>query len=502
MRTFSLVLTVLSVALAAAFVSACGKSESASGAAALAPAGSLLYGEATIDPEGDQEQQLRDLYAKFPGGKDVANALPNLLEKAFRDEGAEISFKKDIEPWLGEDAAGFLSSVDGADPSGAFMVATDDEDAAMDAVRKSEEGEKGDEKEASYKGHDYLVVDDGVAGTLDGWLVFGTEAGFKKAVDVSEGEDSLEDAESFEEATDEAPDDRLGLLFLDTQRLFREAGGSGAGQLGAGLPKDPVVVTLAADSDGAEATATMSAEGGFSLTGSSSELLDGVPEDSWVAVGLADAGKTLKKAVLSFADSIGGRDVIEQQLRSATGLGLDDVLDWMGDAALFARGSTVGGLNGALVVQTKDEAASGRVLDSLQRLARGSGEVDVGRLPFEGEGFSVRDPEIPQPIFMFQRDGRVVIAYSESAAKAALDPSGTLADSEPYRRAVDALGDGYDPSLFVAIGPILDLVDSTSARRSDDWREAERYLKPVESIIAGAKKDGDDVTSVLRVNVP
>ncbi len=44
----------------------------------------------------------------------------------------------------------------------------------------------------------------------------------------------------------------------------------------------------------------------------------------------------------AFAGVLGGRDVLEQQFRAATGLGLkEDVLSWMGDFAIFLRGESV-----------------------------------------------------------------------------------------------------------------------------------------------------------------
>jgi hypothetical protein len=175
----------------------------------------------------------------------------------------------------------------------------------------------------------------------------------------------------------------------------------------------------------------------------------------------------------------------------------------MGDATFFVRGETVQALNGAVIVDTTDEAASKRALDALARLARRSGgSTQVRPLAVEGEGFTITDPEIPQPVHVFQRDGRVIAAYGDEAAREAVDPSQTLEGSEPFDQAAGALGDGYEVNSYVGIDQILELVDSTSAGSSADWREAKPYLDPLGALVSGSKKDGDDLITQLRITVP
>ena len=84
-----------------------------------------------------------------------------------------------------------------------------------------------------------------------------------------------------------------------------------------------------------------------------------------------------------FAAELGGRDAIEQQLKQATGLDLqEDVISWMGDWGLFVRGTTLEDLSGGLIIETTDEAASKRAIDAVARLARqaASGGEKVGPL--------------------------------------------------------------------------------------------------------------------------
>jgi hypothetical protein len=190
-------------------------------------------------------------------------------------------------------------------------------------------------------------------------------------------------------------------------------------------------------------------------------------------------------------------------VRAATGLTSDQLIGWMGDFTLFVRGESVSELDGALVVETTDEAASARALEGLARLARSADDgTRVLGLDVAGEGFKLSSPDAPQPIYVYQREGRVVFAYGERAARDALAPPQRLADAGDFKAAADSLGDGYDVSTWLAVEPILKLIDDTPAADQAEWRQARRYLEPVSALIAGAKKDGDRVSSVLRITTP
>ena len=176
----------------------------------------------------------------------------------------------------------------------------------------------------------------------------------------------------------------------------------------------------------------------FGLGGEASDLLTELPADSWVAMAQTDFGKLLDFYIDAVADVVGGRDTIERQLQAATGLDLErDVIAWMGDFGVFVRGTSVAELDGALIIETTDEAASGRLLEALGRLVttQAQGAVRIGPLsaPGGGEGFTVSSGAIPKPIHVFQRDGRVVFAYGDTAASDAVDAGSKLGDRPGLR---------------------------------------------------------------------
>jgi Protein of unknown function (DUF3352) len=508
MRKLILILAALSIAVLAA--AGCGsEDEAASGASELAPAGASMYGEATLKPEGEQKAAIDAILAKFPGGGEAGDKLKDLVAQGLRTSDAPVSFKEDIEPWLGDEAAFFASGLDasGNFKAAAGLVATEDEDAAEAALEKSAEGKL---TRTTYKDVEYMTDEsDEAAAVLDGFVVLGSEPGVKAVIDTTEGGTPLSDDENYKNAIDDAADDRLGLFYLNSPELLKSLR-----QSGAPLPEsfnsffeDPFVGTLDADNDGLTFEGTIpEAFTRGSLFGQGSELLNELPADSWLALAQTNLGEVVDFYIDAFAGAVGGRDTIAQGFRAATGLDLQrDLIDWMGDFGIFVRGTSVAELDGALVIETKDEAASGRLLGALERLARsqGQGSVEVGPLsvPGGGDGFTASGAGIPKPVHVFQRNGRVVFAYGDAAAGDAVDPGEALGDSAELSESRDSLGGDYDISFFVLVEPILALVESTDAASDADWQRAKPYLEPLSALVGGTSGEGGDLSSALKLIV-
>ena len=177
----------------------------------------------------------------------------------------------------------------------------------------------------------------------------------------------------------------------------------------------------------------------------------------------------------------------------------------MGDWGVFVRGTSVSELGGALIVETSDEEKSGRVIDTIARFARQSADAgeQVGPLELSGggEGVTLRTPGVPQPIHLFQQDGKVVLAYGDDAAADAVSPGQSLADTADFAQAEDALGGDYNVSFYLAVEPILALVDSTGAGTDAEWAQAKPYLEPLGALVGGAQEDGDKLRSAFGVTV-
>jgi hypothetical protein len=506
MRKLSLLALVSIAALVAA---GCGNDEGdASSTTSLVPATSVIYGEVTLKPEGDQKEAVDAIVSKFPGQGSAGERLQALVEKGLKDSGAKVSYRADIEPWLGDDAAFFVTGRNMN--QNAVLVATEDEDKAREALEKAAEGNV---TKKTYKDVEYMMDEADetkTAAVFDGYAVFGTEAGVKAAIDTSDGGEALADADHYTNAIDDASEDRLGLLYVNSPQLLKDNTNAAAG-----IPENfkrafesPSVVTIDADTDGVsfEGSLPQGTADTLPFLGQGSDLITELPADSWLAMAQPDFDKTLDFIVESAAGFAGGRDVVEQQFKAATGLDLQkDVLDWMGDFGVFVRGTTVSELQGALIIETSDESASGRLIDRLRSLAETQADNPGDRVvplsaPGGGEGFTLISPSVPRPIHIFQREGRVVLAFGDQAAADAIESGQRLGDSAEYKQAADSLGD-YDVSFYVAIAPIIKLVEASGAAADTGWQDAKPYLEPLDALVGGTSGDGDSLKSAFKLLV-
>jgi Protein of unknown function (DUF3352) len=510
MRSLPLLLAALSICALALL--GCGRGERASSATELAPAGAAIYAEFTLAPDGENKRAVDAILAKLPGGGTAGERMKKLIEQGLREADAPIGYAEDIEPWLGDEGAFFATGQtrNGDIEAAAVLLATEDEDKARAALEKAFEG---DAKEKSYKDVDYLRSSDrdGAAGVVDGFVVVGTERGFEAAVDTSEGGEPLSQDGRYEEAVASAAEDRLGLFYIDIRSLV-EATKRSAGAFRVPLPEsfedlfeDPYVATVDADEDGVvfEATTPESLARAVPFFGPGSELLGELPADSWVALAQPELGKLAGYYADLLGRMAGGRDMLEQQFETATGLQLKrDVLDWMGDFAIFARGTSLPELEGALVVETTDPAATRVFIARLRDLAREQSEPGTRIAPLElpgaGDGFTVRDSHVPQPIHVFMGDDRFVIAYGDAAAEDAVDPAERLGDAPGFEAAARSI-QGYDPSFYLSMGPVLELVDSTPAGSAEDWQKARPYLEPIGALVAGTAGDSDELRAAFKI---
>jgi hypothetical protein len=222
----------------------------------------------------------------------------------------------------------------------------------------------------------------------------------------------------------------------------------------------------------AESEATQSTEG--------SPLLSDFPGDSWFAFAGSDAGSTLAQAFDAAAErSLGLFDFGSQ---------LDG---WAKDVGGFARGTSLFGLGGALVVETDDEEASAATLDDLKRALSGDPSVRISPLSADGEqGFTLSPSDQPIQIQFVQKDDKVVVGLGSESVDQVYSPSSTLGDSDAFQAARDALGD-FPPVAFIDFVPLFQLLESFQQVSEDpDYQRAKPYLEHLDSLVVGGRSDG------------
>ena len=145
----------------------------------------------------------------------------------------------------------------------------------------------------------------------------------------------------------------------------------------------------------------------------------------------------------------------------------------------------------------KAEAAFGKLIGLIGK--EGGATPDPIELDGAESAFSFTTPDADKPIVLARGSGRVVAAYGEEAAKAALAPASKLGDSELYGDAKAALGDS-EPSMLLSMPAVITLVDAIGETDAD-WAEAKPYLEALGAITSGGSADGDKVKSRVAVTL-
>jgi hypothetical protein len=504
--------SLAALALSAAFVAACG-SGAAGGEgdpATAVPANAPFYLEAVVRPEGDLREDALDAAGKVLSTDDPSGKISELLDMALKEDGdTKLDYEKDIEPWLGERAGAWFADTtdEDGDATGAAIIATTDEEAAIAAVEKARKSSGDRMTKRSHAGTDYQVDEDGDAiGATAGFLIAGPEAEFKRTLDTLKDGKPLADADRYTDGADSLEDDRLGHFYVDFQALIKlgfESEPNGAEQLRQFeqlVPFEklgPLMGSFAADGDRLALDMNVDFSGAKSLgalgnltTGASTPLIKELPGDTWGAFGSPKYGESLRVTLDQFAGALGGA-ALEGQLRQRYGIDLDDdVLSWIGDVAFFVRGDSIAELDGGAVIQVTDEEKAATGFGKLVGLLQSEAGVDAKPVKIDGAdaAFSISDGTVPKSIVFARGNGKVVIAYGDEAAAQALSPADTLGDAEIYGQAKDALED-LEPGLLLSMPSIVSLVDS-SGETDASWDEAKPYLEPYDVIAMGAEGSG------------
>lgn len=501
-------------------------------AAELIPADAYLYGNLFIGPSTDQKQALDDLLSNFPKIESTDQAidrLTGLLDEELQQIG--LSYDDDVEPWLGDQVSFFLAGTELDPPEGAALLETTDPDAAADAidkVRASEGGEAPEEK--SYNGFDYTLEgsddeDPGAIGFVDDFMVVGTEDGFKAVVNASGSEEGLTDTDEYQDALDGLDDQNIFSLYVNQGRLFEllEEGGDLGSDETAFLDAFPGLAeggssafVLSARADGVAFEFSSPVPEDDELSGITAaflgtDLIETLPADSWLAIGVPQLG-TFVQDIMGLANEVPDADEsfdeAEDAFSDETGLDLqNDVLDWVGDTALFVQGTNFQEIGGGLIVESSDPDATAAALVKVRELVEAEGVPTEDAERAQYEGFSVQ-AGAPAPLYALAAE-RFIVTYGERATDAAIDPGETLGDEGTFQTAEDALGDGYSPSIYVDFDGLVAViefartfsgVDEDAAGDSYET-EVKPWLDPISFLVSGSRQDGDRLFQRLFVGV-
>jgi len=496
-------------------LAACGGDDAAGpaspdGLARLAPASAPFYIEAAVRPEGELKADLDALIGKFAPGE----SLDKLSMKAVKDDDPDgLNFERDIKPWLGERAGLVITGLKagGDDVEAAGIIETTDPDKAIATLRDKSENKLED---AEYNGVKYVrdTSDMTVGAIVDEALVIGTEPAFKAVVDTSKGK-GLDTNAEFKKVVDAVDENALAFIYGDVTRgleLAKSSGQANAQQLESvrELLTRQGLKTVAAGFAVTDTAVKIRFASGMKDNGqgeAAAATLAALPAGSWAAFGLGDLGKSLTDALDGLkgaggpgSDVQSGLDLLEQQA------GIDvqkDLISWMGQTGIFVRGASLNDIGGALVIQSKDPAATKAAMAKARTLVAGGG-LPAEDLKGSGidDGFSIKPGNAPVEIFVALAGERFVLAANRAAFDEAINPAKKLEDDEAFKAAGEQLGDGLKPTFYLDFPKVTGLI-GLAAGDQPGYAQVKTYLDKIGTIVAGSKREGDLQLQTVAVGV-
>jgi hypothetical protein len=522
-----------STLLAAAALAGCGSSGSGNAdPATVVPASAPLYASIAIKPSGGSKGNAEAAAKKLTH---LAEPYGSLAQALLSSEGAQVQFKRDIEPWVGDEAGVFVTSLDtsalpqgassvqalveggltsgissaigaagfGKGSQGAIVLATGDVGGARSFLqrRAHEQGAHA----AGYRGVAYELTANGVAeGIVENFAVIGSEAGMKSVIDTSLGGAAITTAAGYTAPPKEA----IASAYVKPEELAKafkgSAGAAGGvallGQLFAGAQSASLSVTPSSNSISLQGD-VRSASGTTPLFGKEgARALGELPGTSWLAAGVGDTGANLPRALAllrgvaslgasTVFSSFGGPSIerVLKALESPQAKLSQDFGSWAGAGGMFISGSGLFNLQAGLVIDSKDPAASKSAVAKLGALMKSAGATVAGaQIPGTDAAISVKLQGFPAVIFVADGAGKFVLGLGQQSIQGAISPSSTLSTSPAYSSAAAILGGGIEPSLIVEFPTLLGFLEGIGLTQSPGLSNLIPYLKSLGTLTAGA----------------
>ena len=364
----------------------------------LVPASSEVVVTAYLDPSAGQKVNLMALAHRFPALRDdqrIRGEVDDVLDAAL--EGAGLRHE-DVRPWLGSEVAIVVDLGANNDvPTVSFLVATKDDDAAMEALEKALQGSLGNEQTSDYRGVTLHIFGSGLSSVgyviVDHVVVLSDQSiGLTRVVDVSEGStQAIADDPAFVDTISSLPEGKLALAYVNPTEIVNQAfsaGGLGVGGTAPGLDLLRAIrgvgATLSAHPDGLAFDVAVRLDPSKLDPATRRQLdqpvhengvLGFVPADAYVVATHQGLDETLKQTVDQLLTTSEGERIRQR-------IGVDDTLAALTGDLAFEVGPGSGPVpaGGAILIGVRDTFAVQRTLDGLADLLlaaqRRAGAID------------------------------------------------------------------------------------------------------------------------------
>jgi hypothetical protein len=461
----------------------------------LVPSDAAAYAHVNLDRDSEQYERAAEVAASLP------TITGEITRRAFElvpgPGGGPPSFARDIEPWVGDEAAIAFLPTGGDEPGRLVLFEIGDPEGATKFAAQIASGRP---KVDTYREVEVSVDQRGQAtAQLDGFLAIGVESVVRSVIDTQsgrEGAESLADDDTASQARDELPDHRFADAYLspDGARSLARPNGE-LGQLSPLISPEATrgtAASLAADDGELELAVrsvlnpdrVRSRPGFFAAFSPFDPTLDGrLSTDALAYLGMGDpegAVKALLAQASAAAPGIasGFEDLVED-LRRTDEIDISkEFLPALGDEAAFALEPRISGSESdptpylQFIADDVDSERARRALASLQRPIADAINPQLGlqaptfeETEIEGVGARVLSVSPAVELTYAVLDDLATVATSPDGVARLATGEGGLSDSERFERATEDMAD--DPSLFgyfnlselVAVGERLGLAE-------------------------------------------
>ena len=468
-----LITIVAAVAVGAAACGGGGEGGSATGgesAATLVSESALAFVTIDTDLESDQIQSADDVLKKFP----IRERVLAEIRRGLSEEGVNAdALRRSAGPELDIAVLGATGELVAA------FTQPRDEDEFIRLLESGDEPSKHVEK--------------------DGWIVFSDEqAALDAILAVGDDDPKLADAEPFEQATAELPEEAIAKVYASRRGIRTALSAGGVGALGAapgGIDSARWASgALFAHDDGFEVQVHVA---GSTLAGTpyAGTLTDSIPADSVLALSFRDAGRTLNQLSTSTTPFL---PMIEQTL----GVSIADVAAALsGEGVLYVRPGA--GIPEVTLVTKPNDVQ--RAATTIDRLVKNVAPAGAQPAPMTVEGVPMQRLTLgPVAILYGVVDGKLVVTDNPTAVRDLRDGGrDALSDDSTFQAARDAAGmpDETNGWLYVNLKDAVPLVEGLAGLGGQQVpAEVSANLRPLRSAIVFGASDDDVETVKVFVN--
>jgi hypothetical protein len=496
-----------------------GESAPASGAARVVPADALFYAHLSTDPGRDAVKRALDLAGRFPGYPRVRDgALRRLASVA-----TGVSFRRDVRPWLGGEAALALLNTPGQTAGSLVILAVSDRNKAEGFLQRV----AGAPARQNYRGTDISNYGNAAAAFVRGYLVIGRIAGLRQAIDAAAGRGpSLAKSQVYRRASGDLPHGRVADVYASPDGVSRllAAQGGAIGAAGALIDQPAlrgVAIALTPKDSGAQLLVHSVLDPKVSKSTArgrpfAPKLVGSVPKDAMAYLGLTHldrAGERLLAAGLAGGGA--GRQLttllqrVRRDLSRRAGVDLSrDVLPLLqGEVALWLAPAIPAPVL-TLIAATDDEKRTREAFARLQApLARllstpGGGQAAWQERDVDGaQAFQLRlgvGIELDYAVF----DGKLVVSTSLAGVTAVKRRKGSLTENKSFDATLGGRPKDVTSLVFLDFSQLLALGERTGLSDSRSYLAVRDDLRKVKAAGAAATGSDDESTTELFIQIP